>query len=174
MKKVWVASGMLAFVALIAVISSAFMSDDPFDNYGFSVDYRGLPESFANFELFNEVEEGLVNDLMIELHGKEVDLDQAFILEYVSRGGAQAVVWISESNIDGKPERLLEAKYDLVKANQLLSDFSERTFSDHMVFHGIDDRGVDNYFFVRENRFLLIQTFDDNREAFIRNAVRVF
>ncbi len=174
MKKVWVASGIVAFIALVAVISTAFMSDDPSENYGFSVDYRGLPESFANFELFSEVEAERVNDLMANLHGKDVELDQAFILEYGSRGGAQAVVWISETNIDGKPEELLEAKYELVTTDQLLTDFGEKNFSDQTVFHGIDNNGVDNYFFVSENRFLLIQTYDDNREAFMRNAVRVF
>jgi hypothetical protein len=167
MKKVIIAASVLLFTTMVIVISSLFMADEAELHEGH------IPDNIGPYLLTNEVEGEEAKQIMMQLHGEEVELSAAYVLEYQTRNGAYAIVWISESNEDGLTTKLYEDMIEFIDTNEMYSDHHEQVINNRTVQYGYGMER-DNYYFANGNRFVWVATFDDKRDIFIKNAVKIF
>ncbi|WNF36491.1 hypothetical protein RJD24_19020 [Bacillaceae bacterium IKA-2] len=168
MKKIVIASSIIIFIVMVVFISSFSMEDDALSHAG-----GHIPDDIGAFTLINKIEGEEANRIVNQLHGREVELDVAYAIEYQTRGGSFALVWISESNQEGKPTKLFEEMKQIMAVNNAYSNNSEKLINDKVVQYAL---GVerDTYYFVSNNRFIFVETFEDTRDRFIKNAVKIF
>lgn len=167
MKKFMVAGSIVVFIALVIVISSKFMDDEALLHDGH------IPDNIGNYFLTNKIEGDEAKQILHDLHVTEAALDGAYVLEYQTQSGSYALVWISESDEEGLKTTLFEDMKKFIETNQLYANHSEKMISGRTVQYGFGMER-DNYYFVNENRFIWVATFEDKREIFIKNAVKIF
>jgi hypothetical protein len=167
MKKVIIAASVLVFTTMVIVISSLFMADEAELHDGH------IPDNIGPYILTNEVEGEEAKQIMIQLHGEEVELSAAYVLEYQTRSGAYAIVWISETHEEELTTKLFEDTIEFVDSNEMYLDHHEQIISNRAVQYSYGMER-DNYYFVSENRFVWVATFEDKRDIFIKNAVKIF
>ncbi|MCT8137762.1 hypothetical protein H1D32_08315 [Anaerobacillus sp. CMMVII] len=88
---------------------------------------------------------------MNQLHGDEVDLDEAYVLEYQTQRGSYAIVWISETNLVELPPKLFEDMLEFVENSELYINHHEKEISNRNVQYAFGTER-DNYYFATENR----------------------
>ncbi len=167
MKKIIIALFVVLFIGLIIFISTFYMSNDA-ETHG-----SHIPNNIGAFQLTNKIEGDEAKEIMNEIHGQKVDLDQAYALEYQTVGGSYALVWISETNDEEIPIRLLESMQRIVNNSQSYSEQQEKEFNNIIVNYAFR-KGLDHYYFVIDNRFIWVSTFEDKKSYFIKNAVKNF
>lgn len=168
MKKIVIASCIFIFILMVVFISTFLMEDATLSHDG-----GHIPDSIAAFNLVNKIEGAEAKQIMNQLFGKEVELDAAYAVEYQARKGSYALVWIAESNSEEKLTELFEGMNQMVAANNAYSNHSEKVISDQEVQY-VFGMERDNYYYINENSFIWIATFEDNRDLFLKNAVKIF
>jgi hypothetical protein len=143
------------------------MSDDTLNHDGH------IPDNIAAFYLVNEITGEEAKKIMFEIHGEKIELDEAYALKYDTEKDAYGLVWISETSVEGLPQKLLENMSVNIANNDQYSNHSEKSINDKTVQYAYGfDR--DYYYFVSKNRFVLVATYGDKSDIFIKNAVRIF
>lgn len=168
MKKIVIASSIVIFIATVVFISSFSMEDSTLSHNGGHV-----PDYIGAFDLVNKIEGEEAEQIMNQLHEREVELDAAYAIEYQTRGGSYALVWISESDSEEQLTELFEGMKKITATNKAYSNQSEKVVSDKVVQYALGMER-ENYFFVSHNRFVFIATFEDKKDRFIKNAVKIF
>ncbi|OIJ18893.1 hypothetical protein BKP45_15305 [Anaerobacillus alkalidiazotrophicus] len=167
MKKIVIAGSIVVFIVLVVLISSFFMDDDRLTHAGH------IPDNIGAYYLTNKVEGEEAKQIMNQLHEKEVELNEAYALEYQTRQGAYAIVWISESSEDGVPLSLFENMKTIIETSDIYSSHSETMVSGKPVQYAFGMER-DHYYFVNDDRFIFVATFEETRERFITNAIKIF
>lgn len=168
MKKIVIGSSVIIFILMVVFISSFSMEDDTLSHEG-----GHIPDYIGAFNLANKIEGEEANQIVNQLYGREIKFDEAYAIEYQTNGGSYALVYISESNQEGEIAKLYEEVKQKIKASNAYSNHSEKEINDKVIQYAFESE-KDNYYFVSDNRFIWVTTFEDNKDRFIKNAVKIF
>lgn len=162
----WIGVSAVLFVVLVIFISSFSMVDEAYLHDGH------IPDNIGAYFLTHKIEGEEAKEILYGIVG-EVELENAYVLEYQTNQGAYAVVWISEAKNNQVPLQLFEEMKAYIEENNLYAQHKGKEFSNIPVQYGSGmDR--DNYYFAKNDRFVLIATYDEKSQRFIKNAVKIF
>ncbi|MCF6095194.1 hypothetical protein L1765_14615 [Microaerobacter geothermalis] len=159
----------IVFIFAIIVLSYSLLQPSPVQE---NFDQNKIPYKLGDFSLVNKIEGPQAMEQIRYLHGKEIPIDNAFILEYQGRNG-HATVWISESNEEGNAEKLFRRMNGLMDNSKVYTNHKEITI-DGITLQYVYGMEMDNYYYFSGNQVIWISLVGDKENLFLKDAIKWF
>jgi hypothetical protein len=153
---------LILMMVLLSVLSF------PTKNSAFSI-----PNQIGTYSLFSKLDGNEAMQQISKLHGKDIKIQNAYILEYRNESQESAIVWISESPNANEAKKLFE------RMNRLM-DRSNMYTNHHLVEIGgssldyVFGMDRDNYYYQKSSRLIWISVSLDKNQEFIKKWLKAF
>lgn len=162
---------LFSIVFILAIIALSYSLLQP-SSVQESEDQSKIPDKLGDFSLVNVIEGPQAMEQISYLHGKEIQIDNAYLLDYQGTNG-HASVWISESNEEGNAEKLFTRMNGLMDSSKIYSNHKEVTL-DGATLQYVYGMDMDNYFYFNRNRVVWISLAGDMDNSFLKEAIKWF
>ncbi|MCD8511829.1 MAG: hypothetical protein LRY73_19575 [Bacillus sp. (in: Bacteria)] len=166
-KRIIVSLSVIVVLAGIIYLSTLFMDDQ-------ALMYEGqVPENIGAYYLTDSLEGEDAFQYAARTFGGDLPVDEAYVLEFQTRGDSFAIVHVLISDDQEILQGLLDEKVALIEGNENFTTTVEKEFDDTKVIYTSGNER-EHYFFISGDRYVWVETFEETRNRFIRNAVRIF
>lgn len=166
-KKITISFSVVAILAGIIYVSTFFMADQ-------ALMYEGqVPENIGAYYLTDSIEGEDALQYAARSFGRDLPVEEVYVLEFQTRGDSFAIVHLLISEDQGVLQGLLDEKVELIEGNDNFTNIVEKEFNDTIVAYTSGNER-DHYFFISGDRYVWVETFEETRNRFIRNAIRIF
>lgn len=163
-KKVILSTGgiLILMIVLLSVLSF------PTKNRAISI-----PNQIGTYSLISKIDGKEALQQISKLHGKDIKIQNAYILQYHNESQESAVVWISESPNGSEAKKLFNRMDRLMDQSNMYSNHRliEIDGSPIEYVYGMD---MDNYYYQKGSRIIWISVSMDKNREFIKNGLKSF
>lgn len=133
----------------------------------------GIPNQIGSYSLTTKMEGDEAIQHISQLHGKDIQIKNGYILEYQNDNQEFSVVWISESTSENEAKKLFNKMNKLMDQSKMYSDHQiiEVDGSTIQYVFGMD---MDNYYYQKGSQVIWISVPMDVNQKFIKIWLKAF
>jgi hypothetical protein len=167
--------GIVGILILMAVLLSVSFS--PGTNKASSVsaekDAVNIPNQIGSYILVSKMEGDQAIQQISHLHGKDIKIQNGYILEYQNIDQKSAIVWISESPSIHEAGKLFKRMNKLMDKSKMYSNHRTVEIDGSSVeyVYGMD---MDNYYYQKGQQVIWMAVPVDQKQEFIKKGLKAF
>jgi hypothetical protein len=152
------------FILMLVLLSVSF---SPVKSKAFSI-----PNQIGSFSLTTKLEGDEAMAQISHLHGKDIQIQNGYILEY-ENGQGSAIVWISESSSVIEAKKLFNKMNRLMDKSQMYSNHQSFEINGTMLQY-VFGMNMDNFYYQKDSQVIWISAPTEKNQEFIKNWLKAF
>jgi hypothetical protein len=132
-----------------------------------------IPNQIGSYILVSKLDGDEAKQQISHLHGKDIKIQNGYILEYQNIDQKSAIVWISESPSINDAKQLFTKMNELMDKSKMYTD--HRTIEiDGLTLEYVFGMDMDNYYYQKGQLVIWIAAPVDQTQDFIKSGLKAF
>jgi hypothetical protein len=173
-KKQFILSIFGILILMAALLSVSFLpGTNKASSISATIEAVNIPNQIGSYILVSKLEGDKAIQQISHLHGKDIKIQNGYILEYQNIDQKSAIVWISESPSKNGAEKLFNKMNKLMDQSKMYIDHRTVQIDGSLVeyVYGMD---MDNYYYQKGKQVIWIAVPVDQKQEFIKKGLAAF